>query len=204
MHMDLKTKIDPAHTALLVIDVQKDFASPEGLLGRGGRDLSQVEIMIDKLEKTIEVAKRAGVLTLYMKQVYDRSKLNQLQLEQYDLDGKLATCDRATDGHEFYRLNPPREVVFEKYDYNAFSNPKLVKVLQAHNVKTLIVAGMDSYYCVETAIRNGFDLGYKIVLPTDLVAGNGRHLDMQERTFRLTEKTFGVLTTSEELEKIWS
>ena len=62
---------------------------------------------------------------------------------------------------------------------------------------------MDTYWCVETAIRNAFDLGYKVVVPEDLVACNSRHLDLHNRTLDLVKKTFGVVVSSDEINKIW-
>lgn len=201
--MNISNKIDPKHTALIVIDIQKDFAAPDGLLAGRGRDLSLVEPMLEKLQRAIACAQRAGVLTLYTQQIYDRSKLNPLQLEQYDLDNKFVTCDIVTDGWQFYKLSPDPACVFIKHNFNAFSNPDFVRTLQTHNIKTLIITGMDTIYCVETAIRNGFDLGYKIVVPEDLVAGNGKHMDMHNRTLELVRKVYGAVTTAAEIENIW-
>jgi len=201
--MDLKNKLNPKHTALLVIDIQRDFAASDGLLGRNGRDLSIVEPMIDRLEETIKRAKVVGVPVFYAQQIYDRSKLNDLQKEQYDLDGRYITCDINTDGYKFYRIDPPPEDVFIKYNYNIFSNPDFEKRLIKQGIKTLIITGMDTYWCVETAIRNAFDLGYKVVVPKDLVACNGRHINLHERTLELAEKAFGTVTTAEEINQAW-
>mgnify|MGYP002867528038 FL=1 len=62
---------------------------------------------------------------------------------------------------------------------------------------------MDTIYCVETAIRNGYDLGYKIVVPHDLVAGNAKDIDLHNRTLELVNRSFGVVVSSEELQNIW-
>ncbi|MDE1924952.1 MAG: cysteine hydrolase family protein [Patescibacteria group bacterium] len=201
--MELREKLDPKHTALLVIDIQNDFAAPDGLFAKRGRDMSMVEPMLKRLQKTIEAASKACVPIFFTQQIYDRSKLSELQKEQYDLDGKYITCDVATDGYKFYKINPPPESVFVKHDYNAFSNPNLEKALNTRGTKTLVITGMDTYWCVETAIRNAFDLGYKIVVPEDLVACNGRHLELHNRTLELTRKTFGIVIDSEELNAIW-
>ncbi len=201
--MELREKINPKHTALIVIDVQKDFMAPDGLLGKRGRDLSMMDPMVDRLEKTIKVASQTDVLALYTQQIYEHEKLNELQKEQYELDGKLVTCDSIGDGYKFYRINPPSNAIYVKHNYNVFSNPDFIKTLEAHKIKTLVITGVDTYICVETAIRNGFDLGYKIVVPKDLVATNGRHKDAHERTLWLVQKTYGALTTSEEIATIW-
>jgi nicotinamidase-related amidase len=203
--MPLKDKIKPQDTALVVIDIQNDFASPDKRFFRASRngDLSLVDPMIDRLEKVITEAEKAGVLVIYTQQIYDQSKLSNLQKEQYDLDGKLITCDISTDGYKFYRLKPPNDLVFPKYNFNIFSNDALTSLLKKRSIKTLIITGMDIIFCVETAIRNGYDLGYKIVVPTDMIAGNANAKEMNDRTLELVKKTYGVLTTSDELIEIW-
>jgi nicotinamidase-related amidase len=204
--MDLKDKIRPEDTAIIVIDIQNDFASPDKKFFRASRngDLSMVDPMIDKLEKIIPIAEKAGVLVIYTQQIYDRTKFNILQKEQYDLDGKLVTCDISSDGYKFYRINPPTNRVFPKYNFNIFSNRDLINLLKYHKIKTLVLAGMDIIYCVETAIRVGFDMGYKIVVSEDIVAGNAKYKDLNNKTFEIVRKTYGVLTNSEELRNIWN
>ena len=91
--MDLKEKLNPVHTALIVIDIQNDFCSPEGTLGKRGRDFTLIDQMMEKLPKVIQSAKEANVLTLYTQQIYDPQQINDLQKKQYGLDGKLITCD---------------------------------------------------------------------------------------------------------------
>lgn len=202
--MPLADKINPAHTALLVIDVQNDFCSPEGLLAKRGRDMSRTEPMIDRLLPFIARTQLAKVLTLYTQQVYDWSKLNDRQREQYSLDGRFINCDIATDGPNFYRITPPAGDVYVKYNFNAFSNPDLVQRLDDNAIKTLIITGFDSEFCVETAVRNAFDLGFKVVVPKDLIANNGRKVHREEILLELVETWYGVVTTSEEISTIWT
>jgi nicotinamidase-related amidase len=108
-----------------------------------------------------------------------------------------------TRQHKFYRIDPPPADVYEKQNFNAFSNEKLAERLSAHSIKTLVIVGMDTQYCVETAIRNGYDLGYKIVVPVDLVATNAKHINMHNQTLELVRKTYGVLSDAEELTEMW-
>ena len=197
--MDLRTKLNPAFTALLVIDIQNDFCGPSGLMALMGKDVSGMDIMIEKIKKLADVCEAAGVPVFYTQQVYDRSKLTNLQKEQYDLDGKMITCDINSDGYKFYKLNPPADRVFPKYAYNVFSNADLSNELSGRGIKTLVITGVSTQICVETAIRNGFDIGYKIVVPRDLVATTSKVPGTQERTLRLVEKTYGVVVDSAQI-----
>lgn len=200
----LKQKLNPANTALIVTDVQRDFCAQDGALARRGRDVSGVDAIVDRIELAIQAAKKSSVFTAYTQQIYDRQKLNPLQLEQYDLDGKLITCDVSTNGYHFYRINPDPQFVYPKYNYNIFSNPQLQADLQTHGIKTLVISGSDTAYCVETAIRNGFDLGYKIVVPQDLLIGNTKHPERNRNTLDIVEKTYGVVTNLQDIIEIWN
>jgi ureidoacrylate peracid hydrolase len=200
--MELTKKLSPSDTALLVIDIQNDFCSPKGLLAARGKDVSGMDSMIEQLIRLVSMCEQAGIPAFYTQQLYDRSHLNNLQKEQYDLDGKLITCDINGDGYKFYAINPPPDRVFPKYNYNIFSNNELRRELEASGVKTLIVTGVSTQICVETAIRNGFDLGYKIVVPRDLVATTASDPEIQTRTLSLVEKTYGVVVDSSDILKI--
>ena len=113
------------------------------------------------------------------------------------------TCDIYGDGHEFYKISPPVEDVFVKYNYNVFSNVEFVKRLNELGTKTLVITGMDTIYCVENAIRDAFDRGYKVVVPHDLVACNAKHVDLHNHTLKMVDKVFGVTVSAEEVCSIW-
>lgn len=204
--MNLKEKINPKHTALIIIDIQNDFASPDTRFFRAkrGGDLSLVEPMINNLKRLIPLAEKVGVFVAYTQQIFDKSKLNDLQKEQYDLDDKLITCDINTDGYKFYQLDPPSEKIYPKYNFNIFSNDKLIKDLEQRGIKTLVITGMDIVFCVENAVRIGYDLGYKIVVPKNSVAGNAKYQDLINKTFDVIKSTFGSLVVSDEIVAIWS
>lgn len=197
--MNLPEKLNPSHTALIVIDMQNDFCSPDGLMARMGKDVSQMDKLVAGIHSLIEVCENRGIPALYTQQIYDRTKLNNLQKEQYDLDGKMITCDIDGTGWKFYGFNPPEDQVYEKYSYNIFANKRLVEKLQVSHIKTLIITGVSTQICVETAIRNGFDLGYKIVVPGDLIGTTSSDPTIQERTLSLVKKTYGTVSNLVEI-----
>ncbi len=197
--MKLKDKLQLQDTALIVIDIQNDFCAPDGLMARLGKNMAAMDELVGRVQTLVDTCEKVGVPILYTQQVYDRTKLNTLQLEQYDLDGKMVTCDINTDGYQLYRLTPSDDQVFRKYTYNIFSNLNLVKALEDGGIKTLVIVGVSTQICVETAIRNGFDLGYKIVVPEDLVGTTSSDPATQERTLKLVRKTYGVVSSLEEV-----
>lgn len=200
--MDLKAKLNLRSTALLVIDIQNDFCSPSGLMASKGKDVSGMDMMITKIKQLAVVCEEMEIPTFYTQQIYDQTKLTELQQEQYDLDGKMVICDIEGEGYKFYKLTPPADRVFPKYTCNVFSNTDLSNELANLGIKTLIITGVSTQACVETAIRNGFDIGYKIVVPRDLVATTSKDPGTQERTLRLVERMYGVVVDSAEVTAI--
>lgn len=192
--MDLIDKLNPLHAALIVIDMQNDFCSPSGVMAKLDKNVSNMDKLVADINSLIDVCNYKNIPVLYTQQIYDRTKQSDLQNEQYDLDGKLVTCDINGDGWRFYGFNPSDNQVYQKYNYNIFSNQRLSDTLVKSNTKTLIITGVSTQICVETAIRNGFDLGYKIVVPSDLVATTSNDSTIQERTLTLVKKTYGVVS----------
>ena len=66
----LTDKVGPRHTALIVIDVQNDFCAPGGMMDKEGMDLSSVQEMAERLPPLISAARAAGVLVVFVRNVY--------------------------------------------------------------------------------------------------------------------------------------
>ena len=197
--MTLEDKLNPSHTALIVIDMQNDFCAPTGLMARLGKNISHMDTLVDNIHSLVDTCESKHIPIFYTQQIYDRSKLSALQNEQYDLDGKMITCDISGDGWKFYGFTPPENQIYKKYSYNIFSNKELLENLQKADIKTLIITGVSTQICVETAIRNGFDLGYKIVVPHDLIGTTSSDPTIQERTLSLVKKTYGTVSDLREI-----
>src|SRR5262249_26642277 len=81
----LDKKVQPAHTALLVIDMQNDFVASDGLVGRSGRDVSAAQKLAEYLPDFIAAARRAGVLVIFIRNIYSTERnfyLSDSWLEQ--------------------------------------------------------------------------------------------------------------------------
>ena len=63
---ELEELIDPAHTALIVIDMQRDFIEPEGLFGSLGIDLSMYAKSRPRLAALLGAARKAGTAVMHL------------------------------------------------------------------------------------------------------------------------------------------
>ena len=81
----LEKKVAPTHTAVIVIDMQNDFCSDEGLVAKGGRDVSAAQELAMRMPNLIEAARGAGVLIVFVRNVStseNNKYLSDVWLEQ--------------------------------------------------------------------------------------------------------------------------
>lgn len=67
----LAEKVDPANTALVVIDMQNDFCHPDGFYGKRGMDMSRVPAVAAQIEALVDTARRQNMLILWVRAHYD-------------------------------------------------------------------------------------------------------------------------------------
>ena len=85
--LSFEERIDPASTALIIVDVQNDFASPQGVCGKVGDDVSAVPAMVGRLVRLIESARNAGVLIIYLRTIYgQRGTEHRLVVDRAKID----------------------------------------------------------------------------------------------------------------------
>ena len=126
----LAEKVAPAHTALVVVDVQNDFCSPAGMMSAEGLDVSAAVTTAERLERFIAAARSAGVLVVFVRSVLssdDNHYLSDVILEQatrrragsYTL---RPVCVAGAFGGDFYgNVRPaPGDPVVTKHRYSAF------------------------------------------------------------------------------------
>lgn len=63
----LKDRCDPSYAALIVVDVQNDFVSPEGSAGKRGDDVGAAMAMIPNLTSLIDQARKVGLTVVYIR-----------------------------------------------------------------------------------------------------------------------------------------
>jgi nicotinamidase-related amidase len=172
--------IDPARTALLVIDIQHDFCAPNGFSGRFGGDLSTMEPAIDAALRIIPAARRAG-LTLVFMRVITRPETDPLPLlrlmERRGRAGGAALCRAGTPGAGYYRVAPePSDIEIEKIRFDSFIGTDLDAQLRARGIDTVIVTGVSTDCCVDSTSRSAFQRDYDVFVVTDACAAGSPHL----------------------------
>jgi len=132
------------NTALLIIDVQIAMFSAEDPLYNGGQVLANIQ-------RVLETARN-----IYMPVVF----IQHTEDEEYTKGAPTWEICR-----EIYPLR--HEKVVEKSSWDAFHQTNLQSVLQEMHIQNLIIAGMQSEFCVDTTCRRAFSMGYGSILVED-------------------------------------
>jgi ureidoacrylate peracid hydrolase len=209
--VDLEQKVDPEHTALLVVDVQNDFCAPGGMMDKEGNDLEAVQQMAAALPRVIEEARTAGVLVVFVRNIYTTEPnryLSDVWLEQASRQRKGSytvwpVCAPGSWEGDFYGdVQPlPDEPIITKHRFSAFHNTDLETVLRARSIRTVVLAGVASNVCVETTAREAFVRDYYVAFLSDGTATYSQ--PAHEATLRVVDQFFGQVASIDDVVACW-
>lgn len=192
---DLEQLFDPKRAAVVVIDVQNDFCSPE---------FPAYRAMLPKLERLIAEARRARVRLVYTQAVHSDKTDSAVWVSRYRTrPHRSATCRVGTPGAEIYPSVAPRpeDVVVPKHRYNAFIATDLELILRAQHIESLIFTGIATNVCVENTAREAFQRDFWTTLVSDCMAAHSE--EAHKATLSNAERGFGRVVTSEQVAKVW-
>jgi biuret amidohydrolase len=170
--------LDPATTALVVIDMQRDFLEPGGFGELLGNDVSLLQSAVAPLRAVLAAAREAGLLIIHTREGH-RGDLTDCPPSKRTRGG-LATgigdlgpngriLVRGEPGHDIVdELAPgPGEVVLDKPGKGSFYATDLELILRNRGITSLIVAGVTTEVCVHTTVREANDRGFECLVLAD-------------------------------------
>ena len=200
---ELSARVDPGHTAILVVDMQNDFCAEAGYIHKTRKaDMSESPVIARRITSLVDAGRARGASVVWIRANYEPRFLSaQAILKRERYPGEIC-CAGGTWGWEFFAVSPrPDDIVIEKHSFSAFFGTELDRLLRFRGIKTLIMAGVATNTCVESTLRDGFFLGYYIVLVEDCCNSAARHL--HQGTIENVRANFGDVVTAAALEKIW-
>jgi nicotinamidase-related amidase len=183
MHLEAEPyplPFEPESTALLMIDMQRDFVEPGGFGEMLGNDVSLLRTTIEPCRRVLEAARRAGLTVIHTREGHrpdltdaPPSKLRRggLEVGIGDRGPMGRVLVRGEHGHdiipELYPL--PGEPVIDKPGKGSFYDTDLDLILKNRGIRTLIVCGVTTEVCVHTTVREANDRGYECAVLSDCV-----------------------------------
>ena len=175
---------DTAHTALIVIDMQRDFCSPGGYADHAGMDISRMQAVVGQVQRLLQAARAAGLLVVHTREGHppDMADCSPAKLQRsveagapIGSQGPLGRLlIQGEYGHDFVdALQPlPGETVIDKPGYGAFYATRLGSVLAAKGIQQLIICGVTTEVCVHSTLREAVDRGFRCTTIADATAAS--------------------------------
>lgn len=171
--------LDLSTTALIIIDMQRDFVEPHGFGELLGNDVSQLRSVIEPTQKVLQAARDAGMLVIHTREGH-RPDLTDAPAAKLNRGGKTfigtqgpmgRILVRGEEGHdiipELYPIDG--EPIIDKPGKGAFYETDLPAILANRGIRTLITCGVTTEVCVQTTVREANDRGYECVVLEDCV-----------------------------------
>lgn len=170
--------LDPARTALLVIDMQRDFLLPGGFGESLGNDVGRLLEVVPPLAALIAAAREAGVMVIHTREGHspDLSDCPPAKLTRGAPSHRIGDAGkygriliRGEYGHDIVDELAPidGEVVIDKPGKGAFYATELSDVLTGAGITSLLVTGVTTEVCVHTTTREANDRGYECLVVSD-------------------------------------
>jgi nicotinamidase-related amidase len=202
---------DPARTALIIIDMQRDFVEPGGFGELLGNDVTPLRRAVVPTRRVLETFRRRGLRVIHTREGHrpdladcppSKRARGRLRRGIGDTGPLGRILVRGEPGHAIIdELRPlPGEPVIDKPGKGSFHATDLEQVLRGHGITSLVVAGVTTEVCVHTTVREANDRGYECLVLEDCVASYFE--DFQRAAIAMIAAQggiFGWVSTSERL-----
>jgi len=170
--------VDLDRTALVIIDMQRDFLEAGGFGEALGNDVSLLARAVGPCRAVLGAARHKGVFVVHTREGHraDLSDAPRAKVERGEPSRRIGARGpmgriliRGEAGHDIVpELSPrPGEPVIDKPGKGAFWATDLHLILQNRGVESLIVCGVTTEVCVHTTVREANDRGYRCIVPGD-------------------------------------
>jgi ureidoacrylate peracid hydrolase len=185
---------------LIIIDMQNGFVSRNGSYDKLGMNTRNYRKIVPTIRNLISFCRKHDIPIFYTEAVREPSGIDLLLHVHQILPRtreerlKVPICIRGTwDGRTVNQIKPSKRdhIIIKRRD-SAFQDTELRVWLQSVGINTLIICGIDTSICVETSLRDGFNLGYDVILISDATAsGIKKHY---ETTLERVRDYYGIVT----------
>ncbi len=176
-------------TALIVVDMVRDFTDPQGLVF-----YPQNREILPRIAQVVERCREHGMLIVFMQHCYRKDKPDK------NLSTMRPNCIEGSGGEEIdplLHVDLQRDYVIKKRRYSGFFGTDLDLVLRENHVENVIVVGTKTNCCIRATVTDAYYLDYNAIVLRDCVATNSDVVN----DVHLTDiaKYLGTVITSDEL-----
>jgi ureidoacrylate peracid hydrolase len=195
--------IAPRRTALLLIDMQVDFASPDGAMGTRGADLDDVPAALAQAARLADAARAAKVPVIFVRLITKSGSESKVAREASQRHGdEPPLCVEGTPGADFFGPQPkPGEAIISKSRFNAFAGTGLADQLHGQGIDTLVLAGLTTECCVAATAWSAFEHDFHVFIAADACAAYEE--DLHFSTLEALQLSGAMLSETSEFAQNW-
>jgi ureidoacrylate peracid hydrolase len=202
-------RLNPAETAMIIVDMQNAYASPGGYLDIAGFDIAGCEAVIQRAAVAADAARKAGIQVIYFQNGWDpdykeagtpgspnwhKSNALKTMRKRPELAGTLL----AKGGWDYALVEAlapkPGDLVVPKPRYSGFFNTNIDSLLRARGIRNIVFTGVATNVCVESSLRDAFHLEYFGVVLEDATHAAGPDFAQKAALYNI-ETFFGWVST---------
>jgi len=173
--------IELARSALVIIDMQRDFLEPGGFGAALGNDIGRLQSAVAPCRAVLAAARQNGMLVIHTREGHrpDLTDAPRHKVERGDPAMRIGAPGpmgrilvRGEPGHDIIAELYPEagEPVIDKPGKGAFYQTDLDLMLRNRVIDTLLVCGVTTEVCVNTTVREANDRGYRCIVLADCCA----------------------------------
>ena len=223
----LEERVSPAHTALVLVDIQRDFCDESGLFSRRGNDIASMRRSVAKTRLLLASARKTGCAIVFIKSEYGPLTRGAGSAYRYPgavHGGSTVTlsaadfargpgysstyaeiCSAGTAGAEFLDDLSPHadDAIVLKRRFSAFADTYLDAYLRRKSIKSLVIAGVTTNCCVESTVRDAVFKDFHVVVADDCVAAPGIEQEFHRTSLEMIRCYFARVVPSSEVIAAW-
>ena len=195
-------EFEPAHTALVIIDMQRDFIEPGGFGEALGNDVSQLRPSVPVVGELLEAFRKNGMLVIHTKECHQPDLADCPPAKLTRGHGSLTIGDEGPmgrilvdgePGNDFIAELQPRdgELVIRKPGKGSFYATPLSDELHERGITHLLITGVTTEVCVQTTMREANDRGYECLLVED--ATDSYFPEFKQATLEMVRAQSGIV-----------
>jgi biuret amidohydrolase len=189
-------------SALIIIDMQRDFLDGGGYAATAGMDISALRKPVTFIRTLLDFARKNKLLVVHTREGHraDMSDCPPAKLARSrEAGAKIGSIGplgrlliRGEYGHDIIDELKPIDVepIIDKPGYGAFHQTDLMQILERKDIKRLYICGVTTEVCVHSTLREAIDRGYECVLVSD--ACGSAYPDLHDAAIKMVAVEGGI------------
>ena len=204
-------KLDPKKTALIIIDMQYLDAHRDYGMGADAKRLNVTakydyyfdqldNVVVPNTKRLLDVCRKVGIQVVYPRIASLVKDCREVSFEHKRI--RLLAPANSRESEILDEIKPvENEIVISKGASGVFNSTAIDQILRNLGIETLLVTGVVTNYCVETAVRDAGDRGYNVILIEDACAAMSA--EHQRLALEILAEVYCVVqTTSQVIEQV--